>query len=36
MADIDPNAIPFVPSTDVSLIDPGSGKPKTAFHDWMQ
>ena len=36
MADIDPNAIPFVPSTDVALIEPASGKPKTAFHDWMQ
>lgn len=36
MADIDPNAIPFVPDTSVSLIEPESGKPKTAFHDWMQ
>jgi hypothetical protein len=34
--DIDPNAIPFVPDTTVSLIDIASGKPKTAFHDWMQ
>lgn len=34
--DIDPNAIPFVPDTSVSLIEPESGKPKTAFHDWMQ
>lgn len=36
MADIDPNAIPFVPDTSVALIEPDSGKPKTAFHDWMQ
>lgn len=36
MADIDPNAIPFVPDTSVALIEPESGKPKTAFHDWMQ
>lgn len=36
MADIDPNAIPFVPDSSVALIDPESGKPKTAFHDWMQ
>lgn len=34
--DIDPNAIPFVPDTTVALIDTASGKPKTAFHDWMQ
>lgn len=36
MADIDPQSIPFVPPTDVALIDTESGKPKTAFHDWMQ
>lgn len=37
MADeIDPNAIPFVPPADVSLIDTQTGKPKTSFHDWMQ
>lgn len=35
MADINPDDIPFVPSTDVSLIDPESGRPKAAFHDWM-
>lgn len=43
MADIDPNAIPFVPPANVTLIDtaedeltarPG-GKPTTAFHDWL-
>lgn len=34
--DIDPNAIPFVPDTTVALIDTATGKPKTAFHDWMQ
>lgn len=34
--DIDPTAIPFVPSTEVSLIETTTGKPKTAFHDWMQ
>lgn len=33
--DIDPNAIPFVPSTEVALIDTTTGKPKMAFHDWM-
>lgn len=36
MADIDPNAIPFVPPTDVALIDTTTGRPKTAFHDWLQ
>lgn len=35
MADIDPNAIPFVPPTDVALIDTATGRPKTAMHDWM-
>lgn len=35
MADIDLNTVPFVPSTDVALIDPGTGRPKTAMHDWM-
>lgn len=34
--DIDPNAIPFVPDTSVALIDTATGKPKTAFHDWLQ
>lgn len=34
--DIDPNAIPFVPSTEVALVDTATGRPKTAFHDWMQ
>lgn len=36
MPDIDPNAIPFVPDTTVALIDTANGRPKTAFHDWMQ
>lgn len=35
MADIDPNAIPFVPPTDIALISKDSGKPTTAFHDWL-
>lgn len=43
MAEVDPNSIPFVPPSSVTLIDtsedaltakPG-GKPTTAFHDWM-
>lgn len=35
MADIDLDTVPFVPSTDVALIDPATGRPKTAMHDWM-
>jgi hypothetical protein len=35
MADIDPNSIPFIPPTDIALVDTGTGKPKTAFHDWL-
>lgn len=35
MADIDLNSIPFVPPTDIALVDTGTGKPKTAFHDWL-
>lgn len=34
--DINPDSIPYVPPADVALIDTDSGKPKTAFHDWMQ
>ncbi len=35
MPDIDPNSIPFVPPTDIALIDTQTGKPKTALHDWF-
>lgn len=35
MADVDPNSIPFIPSTDVKVVDDG-GKQTTALHDWFQ
>jgi hypothetical protein len=35
MADLDLDTVPFVPSTDVALIDTTTGRPKTAMHDWM-
>lgn len=35
MADLDLDTVPFVPSTDVALVDTTTGRPKTAMHDWM-
>ncbi|GHE74707.1 hypothetical protein GCM10019059_37800 [Camelimonas fluminis] len=35
MADIDPDSIPFVPPVEVALTKTDSGRPTTAFHDWL-
>lgn len=35
MADVDPNSIPFIPSSEVKVVDDG-GKQTTALHDWFQ
>jgi len=35
MPDLNQDTIPFIPAADVSLIETETGKPKTAFHDWL-
>jgi len=35
MAEINPDSIPFVPPVEVALTKTDSGRPTTAFHDWL-
>lgn len=35
MADLNQDTIPFIPAADVALIETDTGKPKTAFHDFI-